>query len=68
MLEVAYVTATGEAHDTPADTADEGMAVADRRRRIADLALSVLHPGEQTEITEQGDGAIDSRLTNAVTA
>ena len=42
--------------------------MADGRRRVADLAAPVLHAGEQAEVAEQSDGAVDGGLADAVAA
>lgn len=54
--------------DAPADSADQRVAMSERRRREADLPATVLHASEKTEIREQRDRPIDSRLTHSVVA
>ena len=39
--------------------------MADRRRRVADVATAVLNAHEQTEVGEQRHGPVDGRLADA---
>ena len=64
-LERRQVAVAVEAHDATAEPADEGVAVADRRRRVAYVTTTVLNADEQTEVGQQCDGAVDRRLTDA---
>ena len=67
-LELGHVAVAVEAHDPAADAADERVAVADGRRDEADLAAPVLHAGEQAEVAEELDGAVDRGLADAFAA
>src|SRR5665647_1516661 len=63
LLDVAVAV---EADDAAATAADERVAVSDGWRGVTDLAAPVLHAGEQAEVAEERDCAIDGSLADAL--